>query len=219
MSMKMEEPRNEHEKTLACFVLDHSYSMIGNNIDSLNEGMAKFIQEIKKDGNLKDRLEIAIISFDNNVKVTSTPDLAEYITFNKLVASGSTAMIDAMYKAVEIVEERKDYYKTQQITYKRPWIVLITDGEPDGGQDIDGFSQLKTQKDKQKAFTIFSLAVEGANVSILEKVSTLPVVKLDGARFAQFFKWLSNSMGMIVGTDGGDVDIRKGMDSFMVATY
>ena len=47
-----------------------------------------------------------------------------------LPAGGDTPMGAAIHLALNLVNERKQQYKNYGIAYYRPWIFLVTDGEP-----------------------------------------------------------------------------------------
>ena len=69
-----------------------------------------------------------------------------------------------------MVEERKQAYRENGIAYYRPWIFLITDGEPnDHWRPVS--EQASRQGEKEKAFCFFAVGVEGANMDVLAKRS------------------------------------------------
>ncbi|MFO7622751.1 MAG: hypothetical protein R6V73_00225, partial [Anaerolineales bacterium] len=47
-----------------------------------------------------------------------------------LDAQGDTPMGEAMRRALELIQDRKEIYKQNGLDYFRPWIFLITDGRP-----------------------------------------------------------------------------------------
>ena len=53
-----------------------------------------------------------------------------------LNAGGSTAMVNALNDAIDKGEARKQWYKSTNQAYYRPWIILMTDGEPDDDQNV-----------------------------------------------------------------------------------
>ncbi len=102
------------------------------------------------------------------------------------------------------------WYKETGQPYYRPFIVLITDGEPSPGQDIEGISKKVRQGVTDKKFIFWTMGIKGYNHSVLSKIcpSTAPPLPLDGYKFSAFFTWLSNSISIInKSKDGDQVDL------------
>ncbi|MCY7359626.1 MAG: hypothetical protein LH609_19640, partial [Rudanella sp.] len=89
----------------------------------------------------------------------------------------------------------------------RPMLILITDGEPDSGQDITGLSSQIASSVANKGVTFLALGVRGYNNQKLSTLCPPPTrpMPLAGNKFANFFKWLSNSIstGIIKSSDAG----------------
>ena len=201
---------NYEQKCLCVLLLDTSASMGGQPLDELQRGLETFHSEIKEDPTTTNRLEVGIISFDSSISVKQEPALVENFNMPKLTAQGSTHMTDGIHKAIEMVNERKNWYKQTGQPYYRPWIILMTDGEPfpesanwDLHQTAD---EIKTAVDN-KNFFFFPVGVEGADMEVLKDIASdkMPPAKLDGLKFASFFKWLSASMNTITHSTDGDI--------------
>lgn len=209
---------NYEQKCLCVLVLDVSGSMSGNPIQELNKGLQDFYDEISNDPTTGQRLEVALVTFNHMVKTIQSPALVENFTMPNLSASGSTATVDAVKNAIELVAARKAWYKTTNQTYYRPWIILMTDGEPDGNQDIEGLAQQIKQDTQNKSYMFLPIGVgHDANMSVLSKIQgSIPPMKLQGTKFSSFFKWLSASMGTVVNSpEGQQVDLSSGADNWM----
>lgn len=214
-----EAAQNYEQKCLVCLVLDVSGSMKGRPIDELNKGLQDFYTEIADDTTTSQRLEISLITFNHVVKTVQEPALVENFKMPQLIATGSTAMVNAVNQAIDKVEARKNWYKETGQTYYRPWIILMTDGEPDDDQDIDALAARIKKETDGKHFQFLPIGVEGANMAILDKIKgNISPMKLQGTKFSSFFKWLSASMGTIVDAkEGEQVDISVGADDWMSA--
>lgn len=211
-------PDNYEQKCLCVLLLDVSGSMSGMPIDELNKGLQEFYDETIADSVTADRLEISIITFDSTVNTILEPSLLSDFTMPTLKTKGSTAMIDGIQAAIDKVEARKSWYKSTGQTYYRPWIVMMTDGEPDRGQDIDGMSIRIKQDVKDKKYVFFPIGVGSSNMNVLDKLSAPPFqpAKLQGLKFSQFFQWLSNSMQLISkSSDGQSVNLNQGVTNWM----
>jgi uncharacterized protein YegL len=175
-----------------------------SKLDLLNEGLQEFYNDIIADDTTSQRLELSIITFNDHVKVLQEPALLENISMPTLKADGETAMADAINEAIDKVEARKSWYKETGQTYYRPYIILMTDGEPDAGQDMDALAERIKLDTASKKYIFLPVGVEGADMNVLQKISGegQDAVKLKGVRFSQFFKWLSASMGIVTKAEG-----------------
>ena len=212
-----EAAQNYEQKCLCVLVLDVSGSMRGKPIDELNKGLQDFYNEIADDVTTSQKLEVSLITFNHIVKTIQEPALVENFTMPTLSAMGSTAMVNAVNEAIDEVEDRKNWYKDTGQTYYRPWIILMTDGEPDEDQDVDALAARIKKETEGKHFEFLPIGVEDANMTILEKIKgNIHPMKLQGTKFSSFFKWLSASMDTITkAKEGEQVDLSKGADDWI----
>lgn len=112
------------------FLLDTSGSMGGEPIQRLNDGLNGLVRSLQSDDNA-DIIDIAVITFGGSVNVTMphTPISRIEADFN-LSASGLTPMGEGLLKAAEITNERRRLYNANGVMTFKPWIFMITDGEP-----------------------------------------------------------------------------------------
>lgn len=171
-----------------------------SRLDKLNEGLQSFYSDIVDDVTTSQRLEVAIISFNDTATTILEPALAENFTMPTIIAKGGTSLADAMNEAIELVEARKNWYKETGQKYYRPWIVLMSDGEPNEDQDIDALAQRLKQDIESKHYTFLPIGVEDADMDMLQSLASddMPAMKLSSAKFGSFFKWLSASMSTVV---------------------
>lgn len=198
-SFSGESPENYEQKCLCVLVLDISGSMKGSPMEQLNQGLKNFQKELQSDFVAAQRIEVAIVTFSSTVDTVVQPILSADFEMPTLIASGSTKLVDGVRLGIDIVEERKKYYKSTGQTYYRPWILLITDGEPDSDQDIDGLSGEIRQKVENKGFLFYAIGVEGYNHAKLLQIchSSTPPLPLKGLAFNELFKWLSASISLV----------------------
>lgn len=206
-----ESPDNFEQKCLCVLVLDISGSMAGEPIAELNRGLKEFEDSILADFTASQRLELAVVTFGSSAQLVSKPSLVGNFEMPTLSASGSTKLVDGMRLAVKLIEERKTWYRETGQNYYRPMIVLITDGEPDPDQDIQGLASELLLAQEAKKFTLWPLGVKGYNHQKLSLIclESKPM-PLAGHKFPEFFKWLSNSIGISMGTKPhGDTDLNQ----------
>ena len=190
------EPINYEQKCLCVLVLDTSGSMNADNaIGQLNQGLQTFKSQIMNDETARDRLEIAIVSFNSEIKVELQPSLISEIEMPTLKASGQTQLVRAIEEAQQVIKDRKDYYKSKG----------LTDGDPyPANQDIDGIAQ-KIQEDADAKKYVFFMIGVGNEVhdDVLSKLTTsqFPAMRMDAVNFAEFFQWLSASATVVVNSD------------------
>lgn len=202
-----EEPLNYEQKCLCVLVLDTSGSMRGEKIDKLNLGLKQFQKELLKDPVSRDRLEVSIVSFGKDINVIQEPMALTEFAMPELSCFGNTRIIPGIRKAVEIVAERKKYYKFHGLSYYRPWIVTMTDGRPNGGQPIDKMAQEIAQAHKEKAYTFMALGVgDDVDMEVLKRLSVpdFPPMHLEATKFIEFFLWLSSSISAVTKSFDGE---------------
>jgi uncharacterized protein YegL len=170
-------------------------------IDELNEGLAALRDELLCDDLAAKRVELAVVTFGPVKRLTDfqTPDVFRP---PKLVAHGDTPMAAAIEKAVAMVAERKAAYRQNGVSYYRPWVFLISDGEPT--DDWRRAAELVRAGERSKAFAFFAVGVEGANFNTLGQISVREPLRLDGLRFRDMFLWLSSSLSAVSRSSPGD---------------
>lgn len=195
---------NYEEKCLCVFAIDVSGSMYEQPINELNIGLQQFKLDVANDPALCAKLEIGIVTFADRAIAVQNPALLDAFDMPILKANGCTKTVDGVRLAMKMVRERKDYWHQAGVAYRRPWIVVITDGEPDGDQDIKAlYQEIETEKAK-KGFQFLPVGITDADMKKLAQMSNDVPKKLDGLNFAKFFSWLSSSFSKISQSKEGD---------------
>lgn len=184
-----------NEPHMACLLLvDTSCSMYGEPIDSLNDGLNRFKEDVCKDERTKSILDVAIVEFNSTVNIVQDWCPVSYMEPIHLNANGGTDMEGGLRTAISMVRERSRYYLTATgTTPYKPWIVMITDGYPNNS--IDSIAEEIAELDANGKLHLWSLAVEGADTSVLNKLcGGKRSLVLRGHDFTGFFNWLTMSM-------------------------
>jgi uncharacterized protein YegL len=192
---------NPEPRCPCLLLLDVSSSMSGEPITELNEGLKAFRDELLADPLASKRVEVACITF-GPVHVATEFETAGVFQPPWLRALGETPMGAAIKSGVELVRLRKEAYRSNGIAFYRPWIFLITDGEPTDAW-AEAAKKVK-EGEASKAFAFFAVGVKGANMAVLKQISVREPLKLKGVRFRGLFQWLSNSMKSISRSTPGD---------------
>jgi uncharacterized protein YegL len=187
---------NPEPRCPCVLLLDTSGSMQDAKISALNDGLAAFKDHIGRDPLAARRVEVAVVTFNTEVTLVRDFTTADVFEPPVMEASGLTCMGSGINKALDMVQERKQVYKENGVAYYRPWIFMITDGQPAGeGADVVRQAAARLRADEAaKRVAFFAVGVEGADMERLREIAVRTPVKLQGLSFAEMFVWLSASM-------------------------
>lgn len=204
LSIRKKELRtNPSARVAVCLVLDTSGSMDGAPINELNKGVRLFVDAIKNDDIAKYAAEIAIVTFGGEVEVYSDFCSIENLKFQDLYAEGGTPMEEAVSTALDLLETRKREYVDAGIDYYQPWMVIMSDGQPD--YPPNNSSSITYNMAKNRKLSCFQLGIgDGADMQTLAKFSPRAPLRLKGLNFEGFFEWLSKSIQAVSQSTVGD---------------
>lgn len=190
---------NPEPRCPCVLLLDTSGSMQGDPIEALNQGLLSLKDELMKNSLAARRVEVAIITFDSHVNIVQDFVTADQFNPPILTAQGLTTMGAGIHKALDMVQERKSLYRANGIAYYRPWVFMITDGEPQGELDhlIEHAAQRLQGDEANKRVAFFTVGVENANMMRLNQLAVRTPLKLKGLNFIEMFVWLSASMSAV----------------------
>lgn len=203
-----------------CLCLDTSSSMAGAPISELNEGVQMFYDAIANDEMAVHSAEICIVTFGHN----GFECLADFASLNvqrnspTLIANGLTPMGEAVNLGLDLLDKRKDEYKNRGVDYYQPWLVLMTDGAPNGDSgELQRAISRCVEAVQAKRLTIFPIGIgNDADMSVLAQFSpNRSPLRLKGLCFNKFFEWLSKSISAVSASMPGesvklDIDGIKG---------
>lgn len=183
-------------------LLDTSASMGGAPLAALNAGLRAFQVDIQGDPLAQRRVEVALVTFGGTVQTVQDFVTAGQFDAPTLIAEGATPLGAALDQALDMVRARKATYKANGIAYYRPWIFLLTDGEPtDSWQQAAGRVRAE---EAANGLAFFAVGVEGANMERLAQIAVRSPLKLVGLQFVELFVWLSRSQQRVSSTKVGD---------------
>jgi uncharacterized protein YegL len=197
---------NPEPRCPCVLLLDTSGSMHGPPLDALNEGLRTFRDNLCRDTLAARRVEVALITFDSEVRVVQDFVTADLFEPPVLTARGMTHVGSAIHKALDMVQARKAQYRAGGIAYYRPWVFLITDGAPQGEPAgvVEDAARRVADEELNKRVAFFAVGVENADMDKLAAIATRAPVKLKGLDFVEMFVWLSASMQRVSQSQVGD---------------
>jgi uncharacterized protein YegL len=197
---------NPEPRCPCILLLDVSGSMNGRPLDELNAGLITFKDELAADTLAMKRVEVAIVTFGPvNVEAPFTSASTFYPP--TLQSQGATPMGAAILQALTMVDERKQDYRANGISYYRPWVFLITDGAPT--DSWQAAAEAVREGETGKKFAFFAIGVQGADMDILRQISVREPLPLDGLKFRKLFGWLSSSLRSVSrSTPGTEVPLE-----------
>lgn len=201
---------NASDAHMAClFLLDTSGSMAGTGdtgsrpIDELTSALNRFKTEVCEDAMTRNVLDVAIVEFNSQVRVIQEFVPVAYMEPVSLEAYGGTDMNAGLRTAIDMVVERGRFYRRCGQEPYCPWIVMITDGYP--SDSIDNIAEEILTLDNEDKLRLWSLAVQGADTRLLNKLGHgKRVLTLKGYDFTSFFDWVNKSMRSISASSPGE---------------
>lgn len=169
-------------------------------IEKLMEGVNAFYEEIRSDEVAQYAAEICIVTFGGSEPqlVMDFANIERQPEVPHLVADGDTPMGEAVNLALDCLESRKQEYKEKGVDYYQPWLVLMTDGSPDGSDpdELQRAIQRTVDLVESKKLTLFPIGIgEAADMETLSRFSPARTpLRLKEMRFMEFFQWLSQSV-------------------------
>lgn len=185
---------NPEPRCQCLLLLDVSGSMSGAPIAELNRGLVTFKDELAADSLAMKRVEVAIVTF-GPTQVEMAFQSASQFHPPVLKPQGDTPMGSAILQGLELVEQRKQEYRANGISYYRPWVFLITDGGPT--DEWRTAAQAVHAQEAEKKIAFFAIGVEGANMEVLSQISVRQPLSLSGLKFRELFSWLSSSLSRV----------------------
>ena len=161
MAITVEKPRlpveNTEEQHLACAILiDTSGAMAGYE-DKLYEALAAMKQAIEDDDIARERIEICLICFNDDVREEYPWGPISEMDIPRIKCNGGQSTHAAVEFALRRVEERKADYKKNGVTYMRPWLWLLSNGGSD--DDDNGSFQALLEALKKRQLKFFGVAI------------------------------------------------------------
>lgn len=180
-------------------LLDCSGSMKGRPLEELLEGYNNFISQTAQDDLAAKRVDLAVMSFSGSgiqpiMDFTPLSQSAEMSPLS-LKAEGCTPMGEAIVKGIRMLRDRCRIYDEAGIAHFGGWLVMLTDGQP--SDDLTAATDLIRQREEAGRLKFFSIAVNNANVEILQSLGKRVIQSTAQDNFKGIFNWMSESMVIV----------------------
>lgn len=199
---------NPTPRVPVCLCIDTSGSMAGQRIQELIGGINAFYAAVEDHDDAHDAAEICIVEFNSNTAIIHDYANIDRITrISSIATTGMTRMGEGVNLALDTLEERKRQYSENGVLYYQPWLVLMTDGEPNGDQaELSCAIKRVVELVENKKLTIFPIGIgTEAGMDMLQQFSpNRPPLRLKGLNFREFFEWLAMSVGRVSQSTPGD---------------
>lgn len=231
MIMDKVDVSNSAKRLPIVFCLDISPSMRNGTpprISLLNNAVKNFVSELKSNPKTSVSAEISFVTFSTDVYGPTNFECVGNLSVQEFqtVREGGTNMSEALLKSIEYINGHRENLMDAEIGYYAPFLVLVTDGNPDDNDDAEAF---KRAKDLIVSHCKSSRGAEGIIIPFIigvgdrVKVNTLNELSrgfIDGffhikdntlsteTQFSRVFKEISNSV-----TDS--IDLNKSHEQMM----
>ena len=181
--------------------LDVSGSMGGRPVEEMNEGIRLFYEALREDETARYAADVAVVAFNSAAECVSDFHGIDSGTVPEVgVPEGGTDMGAGIRLSLDLLEARKAEYDNAGIDSYKPWMVLMTDGQPNGDEEeLKRSIERARALTQRKALTIFPIGIGGgADMDMLRRLSDpRPPLRLKGLKFREFFAWLSQSASSV----------------------
>lgn len=193
-------------------LLDVSGSMSGAPISELNQGLRQFINETADDEAASMSVELEIITFGSSANVTLPFKPICEVNRNPatLSAFGSTSMGAALRLATQDLRKRRQMYRKAGISSYKPWVILMTDGGPNDNWQEPAREMRELGEKNKVQYIGIEIGNSADHATMCQILPSNPgPVRLQGLKFKQFFRWLTDSLRSISSSAVSDEDNVK----------
>lgn len=178
-------------------LLDTSGSMGGAPIDELNQGVRQFLRETAEDEAAGMSVELEVITFDD--RATRVVPFSPIANVNRTPApyraGGMTSMGAALRMATQDLKARRALYRKTGVSSYKPWVVLMTDGGPNDNWQDAAREMREMGENGRIQYIGIEIGPSADHRTLCQILPSQPgPVRLQGLRFKQFFRWLTDSL-------------------------
>lgn len=183
-------------------------------MQELNAALDVLVSEIHRDKLARRRAEFSFIPYGTEVS-EPTPFAtvgSGHLVVPELSGMGLTYTAKALTKALDHLDERKNFYKSNGVLYNRPIVLLISDGL--AMDDLSEVSERIKQDESKKRLSFFSVGITGADLEQLSSIGSRPALKVADGNLGALFQWLSTSVASVSNSSPDDKVKLPSVDSW-----
>lgn len=179
-------------------LIDTSGSMQGEPIEAVKVGLESMISSLRQDPYALESANISIITFDRDVKTVVPLTPLEDLQIPEITTppSGPTHTGQALHVLCDRLEREIRLSTAGSKGDWMPLLFILTDGKP---SDIQEYNIWVEEVKKRKWGCIVACAAgPKGRVEDLKRLTdnVFTIDSLDSASFRQFFRWVSDSIGV-----------------------
>lgn len=203
--IKAEIAESTAQRTPCVLVLDTSGSMRRRGrIDRLNAALREFEAAVKADAVASRQVMLSVVCFGGQVRVAQDWTHADRFSAPVLAAEGNTPLGGAMREAMSRIDALRAELRRNGTPYTRPWIVLMSDGDPT--DDWQGTAAECRRACEDGRLWVWAAAIppeaDPKPLLAFAKGGTKAFV-VGESQFGELFAWLTGSIGKITGSQAG----------------
>ena len=165
-------------------------------IDELNRGLDALGTALRDDAVAKRRVEVQVITFGGSVHERGGFTVARDWRPPTLSARSITPMGEAILRGIAAATERRKALRSCGGLVYRPWVFLLTDGEP--SDSVTGIDDQIARAEAAGDIVFWSIAVRGANIDVLRSLSDRrPILRVDETDWTKLFIWISDAVKQV----------------------
>ena len=159
-------------------------------LQELQKGVQLFFDAIREDEVAVYSAEISIVTFDSQAKcILDFANMERQPKVPDLFTNGDTHMGEGVNMALDLLQRRTEEYRNAGVDYYQPWLVLMTDGVPNGDPyELERAIQRTSELVNQRKLTVFPIGIgnEKNMITILNKFSPKrQALRLQGLKFRE----------------------------------
>lgn len=206
---EIEFAENADSRCAISLVLDCSDSMkqvlpgeSRSALEELNGSLDLLLAEIHRDPLSRRRIELSVTCYGTQIADPTPFATVENAVLPELQPMGITNTGAALSKALDSLDERKETYKKNGISYYQPQLFILSDGL--SMDSLEEASERIKKMEKEKKLAFFAIGVQGADLDQLSSIGTRPALGLKGLAFEKLFEWISQSAASVSSSQIGD---------------
>jgi uncharacterized protein YegL len=185
-------------------VADASSSMWGEPIRALNEGLQTLGTCVRENAIAARSAEIAIVRVGHPLEVFVDFTPADRFFPNSLDAGGTTPLAEGILMAIHLTEERLSRYQACDFEWFTPWILVLSDGQPDQTAAIPDAIREVRRVERDRKMSVFAVGVNSEAAENLQQFAVRRTEVLANFDFDRLFRWVSRHIIKVSQTIPGE---------------